>query len=256
MKFHAPALFLIAASALLVSCGSDSPKDTPKTDQPISVQPPPPPFAELGTIVGSVKFVGTAPAPRKIAVNKDQQVCGREKQSEELVVNPQNKGVRWAVVSIQRDKDIDQIVEIRNIESVTLDQKGCRFSPHVLVVRPNTKVKVLNPDGVLHNFRTYSQVNPAINKAQPGFKKEMTVTFDKPESPFRIGCDAHSWMSGWIVVREYPFYAITDANGNFRIENVPAGKRVVSMWHEGKEFGAAGFEVKAGQTVKVDFEMK
>ena len=203
-----------------------------------------------GTIVGEVKFVGTPPAPKVLKVNKDNEACGNEKTSEALVVGPA-KGVQWAVVSVAGAKGPAPKAE----KKPTLDQKGCQFSPHVLLVPAGAEVDIVNPDGVLHNIHTFSKVNPAINKAQPKFKKVMTEKFDKPEI-IKVQCDAHSWMAGWIVVQEHPYYAVTDAEGSFRLTNVPPGKHKIEVWHEtlGKE--TKEVEVKAGAETKLAFELK
>ncbi|MGH7858417.1 MAG: hypothetical protein ACREQY_13920, partial [Candidatus Binatia bacterium] len=74
-----------------------------------------------GTIVGVVEFEGTAPAPKKIPVTKDQQVCGKEKEAEELIVN--DGKIENAVVSIA---DIKSGKELEPT-TVTLDQKGCHY---------------------------------------------------------------------------------------------------------------------------------
>ena len=244
-------LAILFVAVFVVSCGqSEAPKDTSRNDKSIVVEPAPPavPVQGTGTIVGEVKFAGVPPAAKRLAVNKDKEVCGEFKDSEELVVGP-NKGVKWAAVSLKASP-----MDMR-WEGTTLDQEGCRFSPHVRLIPAGSKLIILNPDGVLHNFHTYSEINPVINKAQPKFKKEMEVTFEKPER-FRIGCDAHSWMSGWIVVIDHPFYAVTDENGSFRFEVVPAGKHVLEIWHETLGELVAEVEVKAGETTKVLYEMK
>ena len=111
-----------------------------------------------------------------------------------------------------------------------LDQKGCEFRPDVLVMAPG-EMKILNSDGVLHNIHTFSTANPPINKAQPKFKKEMVEKFEKPEL-IKVQCDAHSWMLGWIYVTENPT-AVTDGNGAFKLENVPAGKHKVEVFAPG-----------------------
>ncbi len=211
---------------------------------------PAPAGAQGGTLVGEVKFAGTPPPPKVTKVNKDNEACGAEKRSEELVVGPA-KGVRWAVVSVAGAKGPAPKAEKKPV----LDQKTCQFSPHVLLVPAGAEVDILNPDGVLHNIHTFSKVNPSINKAQPKFKKVMTEKFEKPEI-VRVQCDAHSWMAGWVVVQEHPYYAVTDAEGSFRITNVPAGKHKIEVWHETLGKQTKEVEVKAGAETKVAFELK
>jgi plastocyanin len=134
-----------------------------------------------------------------------------------------------------------------------LDQKGCEFRPTVVVMAPG-ELKILNSDGVLHNIHTFSTANPSINKAQPKFRKEMVEKFEKPEL-IKVVCDAHSWMLGWIYVTETPA-AVTDGNGAFKLENVPAGKHKVEVVHPVLGKQTKEVEVKAGQETKVAFELK
>src|SRR5688572_8331090 len=120
-----------------------------------------------GTISGSVALEGAAPAPKKIAVTKDQQVCGKEKEQEDVVVKD-GKLVN-AVVSITDIKSGKKL----DTADIVLDQKQCHYTPHVLLVPAGANVKILNSDGILHNIHTYSEKNPPFNMAQPKFKKEI-----------------------------------------------------------------------------------
>jgi plastocyanin len=198
-----------------------------------------------GTIVGEVKVSGAAPPPKTIKVNKDAEVCGAEKKIVEVAVGPGN-GLAEAVVSVADAKGA------KPAKKAVLDQKGCEFRPSVLVMAPG-EVDILNSDGVLHNIHTFSTANSPINKAQPKFKKTMTEKFSKPEA-IKVQCDAHSWMLGWIYVTENPA-AVTDDKGGFKIENVPAGKHKVEVWHPVLGKQSKEVEVKAGQEAKVSFEL-
>jgi len=203
-----------------------------------------------GSIVGEVKFAGTPPAPKVTRVNKDNQACGSEKRSEDLVVGA-NMGIMNSVVSVT---GVAGAPAAKAAKKPVLDQKGCQFSPHVLTVPAGAEMDILNPDGVLHNIHTFSTVNPSINKAQPKFKKVMTEKFQKPEI-IRVQCDAHSWMLGWIVVMGHPYFDVTDDKGGFKIQNVPAGKHKVEVWHETLGKVSREVEVKAGAETKVTFEL-
>ena len=183
-------------------------------------------LAQAGNVVGTVKYAGTAPAPAEVKVTKDQHVCAKDGKIKEDLLVGASKGVQNVVVSVQGVPGAKPPTE-----KATLDQKGCRFNPHVTLVGTDAPFEILNNDGILHNLHTYSTVNPAFNKAQPKFRKVMKQTFSKPET-FRIACDAHNWMAGWIVVTDSPYYAVTDANGKFKLEGVPAGTYTVKFWHE------------------------
>ena len=197
-----------------------------------------------GTIEADVKY-GGAPQVEKLKVNKDTEKCGTEAVIEKVVVGG-NKGLANAVVSVPGAKGATKAKAV-------IDQHGCKFVPHVVVMQPG-ELEIKNSDDILHNIHTYSTANPSINKAQPKFKKTMTEKLEKPEF-VKITCDVHSWMLGWVAV--VPGLAgVTDKDGVTKIENVPAGKQKIEVWHETLGKQEKDVEVKAGQVTKVSFEMK
>jgi len=202
-----------------------------------------------GSISGTVKFKGTAPAPKKLEVSKDKEVCGKTpKVDQSLVVN--NGNLANAVVTITDIKTGKKI----DAKKVTLDQKGCEYQPHVLAFPAGTTVEILNPDGILHNVHSYSKVNSAFNMAQPKFKKTLDVKIDKPEA-IEVKCDVHGWMHGWLVATESPYVAVTDNSGNFKLTDVPAGSYTVEVWHEKLGKNTQKVTVKAKEDAKVSFEV-
>ena len=202
-----------------------------------------------GTISGTVKFKGSAPAPKKLDVNKDKEVCGKTpKVDQSLVVN--NGNIANAVVTIT---DIKKGKKIES-KKITLDQKGCEYHPHVLVFPAGSTVEILNPDGILHNVHSYSKVNSPFNVAQPKFKKTLAQKIEKPEA-IEIKCDVHSWMSGWLVATPNPYFAVTDNSGSFKLTDVPAGSYTVEVWHEKLGKSTQKVTVKAKEDAKVGFEL-
>jgi plastocyanin len=136
-----------------------------------------------------------------------------------------------------------------------MDQKGLVFSPHVMVIEQGTTVEFQNSDNVQHNVFW-----PSIS----GNKKEghNMGTWPKGEKrPFKFDqpgvvpllCNVHPEMNGYIVVSPTPYFAETDASGNYKIENVPDGKYNVVAWHEGMKTQTKSVDV-AG-TGKADFTL-
>ncbi len=199
-----------------------------------------------GTISGRVVLNGDAPAPKMVKVTKDSEKCGAEKPSEELIVSA-DRGIKNAVVSVTSVKGAT------GNKTATIDQKGCVFIPHVAIISPGGSLDILNNDGILHNFHTYSTKNAAINKAQPGFRKKMTESFAQAEI-IKVNCDAHAWMTAWIVVTDNPAVATGDG-GAFKIENVPAGDHTIEVWHETLGKITKKVSVKAGEEAKVTLEL-
>ena len=209
------------------------------------------PVSGGGSISGTVKLQGAAPAAKLVDVTKDKEVCGAhgDLKAEDLVVGA-NNGVANAVVSIVT------IAKGKAIEAATpsLDQNGCKYVPHVLAFPAGSTVKILNSDGILHNIHTYSTKNPSVNLAQPKFKKEVTTKLDQPEN-IKVTCDAHGWMSGYFISQDHPYYAVTDANGGFKLTDVPAGEYELKVWHEKLGEKTTKVTVAAGAEVKSDFEL-
>ena len=203
-----------------------------------------------GTITGVVKFKGAAPAPKKLEVTKDKEVCAKSAKNDPTLIVSGGNLVN-AVVSIT---DIKKGKKMEP-QKVTLDQNGCEYKPHVLAFVAGSTVEVLNPDGILHNVHSYSKVNSPFNMAQPKFKKTLTVKLDKPEV-VSVKCDVHGWMSAWLFAAENPYFSVTDNSGSFKLTDVPAGTYNVEVWHETLGKVSQKVTVKAKEEAKVTFEME
>ncbi|MFQ5851014.1 MAG: carboxypeptidase regulatory-like domain-containing protein [Candidatus Binatia bacterium] len=202
-----------------------------------------------GVISGVVKFEGTAPTPKKLKITKDRKVCGKTAKTDPSLIVSDGRLVN-AVVSIT---DIKKGKKMKPLK-VTLDQNGCEYAPHVLPFPAGSSVVILNPDRILHNVHTYSKRNSPINRAQPKFKKKLTVKFSKPEI-VSVRCDVHGWMSGWFFVAENPYYDVTDDKGSFKLTDVPPGTYTVEVWHETLGKKSQKVTVKPNEKVKITFAM-
>jgi len=200
---------------------------------------PTPRDATAGAIKGTVTLKGTAPELKKLAVTIDQYVCGKEKNPEELVLSPQG-GIRSAVVWL--DKPPAGASAAALAPTATMDQKECVFAPRVVVVPAGGKIDFLNSDRLLHNLHSTPSANPPFNRTQPK-GRTITIPFEKPEI-IRVTCDLHSWMRGWVVVAEHPYYALTDGAGEFELKGLPAGRYTLKVWQE--RLGTVSKEVVVG----------
>ncbi len=207
--------------------------------------------AFAGEIVGKVSYAGTAPKPATIKITKDQAVCGKTSQVESSLLVSAGKGVQNAVVKIADPKDGKKMAAPP--QNATVDQNGCKFNPRVVIVAAGAPVDILNNDGILHNIHTWPKNNKAFNKAQPKFRKKMTETFPEPDV-IRVACDVHSWMTGYIIVAEHPYYGLSDEGGAFKIAGVPAGTYTLEYWHEKLGTQTAKVTVPASGSVTADFE--
>jgi plastocyanin len=206
-----------------------------------------------GTIVGEVKYAGDPPAPEKIDVTKDANICGADPKVSPALVVGANKGIKDVVASlpsIQKGKALG-----KPEKPPVLDQKSCEYHPYAQIIPVNTTLEITNSDDVLHNIKTSGGSKTSFNIAQPKFKRKLTVEFKNPEI-VQVECNVHGWMHAIIVVEDNPYDALTDANGSFKITDVPPGKYTVKVWHS--KLGEQTKEVTVGpkEEVKVAFEMK
>ncbi len=111
-----------------------------------------------------------------------------------------------------------------------VDQRDKMFLPHVLVVTRGTTVRFPNDDTIFHNVFAYFQAKKFDLGMYPrGATK--SITFDKTGLVVLL-CNVHSDMSAYIMVVDTPYYAVTDAQGRFRMPNVPPGTYTLHGWHE------------------------
>lgn len=197
------------------------------------------------SISGTVKLDGHAPAPQRLEVTKDPEVCGaRPLYDQSLVVGPSG-GIANAVVTLA---DISKGEPLVPLKDVKFDQEGCEYIPHVIAFPAGSTIQIINSDGILHSIHTESVINPVVDMAQPGFKKTIEVTIADPEV-IKVGCDAHNWMRGWWYVTANPYYAVTGPDGDYSIENVPPGTYTLEVWQE--KLGVKRQHVTVGQAASV-----
>jgi len=222
----------LAAALVATACGGapEPPRETAATPEPPAAPPAPQAPAQDGggRITGRVLFSGAPRPSRPIQVTKDHAVCGARAHVDESLVLGKDGGVRNAVVSIG---PIPSGAAWPESPTPTLDQNGCWFNPHVLLVPAASSIDVVNSDGILHNIHTYPKRNPPTNQAQPKFKKVLNLTFKEPDT-IQVKCDVHSWMNAWIIVAPHPYYAVTDESGAFTLSGVPPGSYTLTVWHE------------------------
>ena len=109
-------------------------------------------------------------------------------------------------------------------------QKMKTFTPHVLAILAGTAVEFPNFDPIFHNaFSGYSGQVFDVGLYPPGSSR--TVVF-KREGLVRIFCNIHPTMSAVIVVLRTPYFAVSDASGNFAIADVPPGEYRLHVYHE------------------------
>ena len=194
--------------------------------------------ADWGTLTGQFVLDGKAPTPSKVQVTKDQQVCGKfGLVDEKLVVNSDNNGIAGIVVWIylKRGAKAPETAPgyAKNAESdVVVNNKDCRFDPHVVLLRTSQKLVVGNLDPVGHNTKIDAVKNVPVNPIIPAGGQE-TFSFPKEERlPTKVSCSIHPWMTSYVLIKDNPYMAVTDKDGRFAIKDLPTGKWTFQVWQE------------------------
>jgi plastocyanin len=210
---HAPA----------TAAAGDTAGGAPAAAAPVAV-------ADAATVNGLVKFEGASPKMPNLQMGADpfcQSQHPTPAPDEEVMVGP---GGELANV----------IVYVKNAPAspapstpAVLDQRGCKYIPHVTAVQVGQEIQIKNSDATLHNVHAMPAVNSQFNEGQPVQGMVSTKKFDKVEmKPFRIKCDVHGWMKSYMAVLPHGYHSVSQTNGSFSIANLPPGNYTLVAWHE------------------------
>lgn len=241
----------IATAAALASCGGGGGDDGGKPSGGGATSASPrtavyDPAAPSGAARGRVTYTGEPPAAQNVRMAADPY-CDR--------ANPGGK--KLSRVDVGADGGVAGVLVrvsggMREMQYelpagvVLLDQVGCSYVPRVLAVRVGQGLEIRNSDATLHNVHAMPEESKGFNLGMPSQGMTTTRKFSRPEVFVRIKCDVHPWMSAHVAVLDHPFFAVTDAQGRFRIDGLPAGTYELEAVHPHLGSLVRSIEVKAG----------
>jgi len=189
--------------------------------------------ATTGNISGVVTFEGV-PLPNPTIDMSGDPACA-------LAINPKDAS-RAETVLANHGKLQNVFVYVKSgLEAYAtkvpaapaiLDQRGCRYVPHVLGIVAGQTLRVLNSDKTLHNVHPLSANNPQWNDSQMPAGAPKEHVFPKPELLLPITCNQHPWMKMYVNVVRNHFFSVSNAQGKFEISGLPPGEYVVEAVHE------------------------
>ena len=230
--------------------GGDSGSETSTTP----AIPPPPAFdpATAGSVMGMITLEGTPPEPENIRMSSDPTCVERATNTTtEYYVVGDSGGLGNVFIYIKEG------LGARNFpaatDTLTLDQAGCRYMPHVFGIRVGQTLEIVNSDPTLHNIHATPVANDEFNTGQPIEGMRFERTFDTPEVMVPFKCDVHGWMNAYVGVLEHPYFTVTSDDGKFDISSLPPGDYVVEAWHEELGTQTQNITVGEGATAELNF---
>jgi plastocyanin len=247
------AIGLVCALATAAACGSKSePAPAAASAGAKHVDP-----ETTGSVTGKVTFTGTPPKVETIRMAADPAcaAAGGAMTTETAVVAADGS---LANVFVYVKDAFDGYTFDVPTEPVILDQKGCRYIPHVFGVRVGQPVEFLNSDATAHNVHGLPSENTEFNRGEPVQGTRVRQTFTKAEVMIPIKCNLHGWMNAYAGVVTHPYFAVTGADGTFSIPSLPPGTYTVEAWHElyGTQSQKITIAAKGAQTATFTFAAK
>ena len=249
MKIPAWAFALMVVISMSSACGKK--ESTPSGTSGLKPFTPPDPTI-AATVSGVINFSGAPPQARKIDMSQDP-ACGNRPTFDDSVIVENH---RVANVFVFVKEGLSEFRFTPPSAAVTIEQKGCRYQPHVAAALNGQIVKFDNSDQTTHNVHMMPKQLPQWNESQMPSGPSIEKRFDRPEIMIPIQCNQHPWMRMYLNVVANPFYAITGSDGSFEIEGLPPGTYTVAAVHE--KFGEQDMKVTVGpkETRKFDFVFK
>src|SRR3954470_3120614 len=192
------------------------------------------------TLRGQFVYDGTPPEMAPYSVTKEAEICapgGKAPLQETLVVDSGTKGIKNVVVYLRDASRVHESAAAKK-DTIVFDQKECKFLTHVAAVTVGETVSIKNSDPIGHNTNIvgtgFNPTVPASGAVPYPVQKEVSV-------PNQVKCGIHPWMTAYMLQRKDGYFAVTDAQGNFEIPNVPAGEQLVfQVWHESGTAAGSG----------------
>jgi plastocyanin len=213
--------------------------------------------ATAGDVKGVAMLDGAAPKNEAIKMNADP-VCVKANTTpqaqETYMVSADGKNLGNVFVYVK--DGLGNYAYDAPTGSVTIDQMGCRYHPHVFGIRVGQTLEIKNSDPTLHNIHALPMGNKEFNTGQPIQGMITKHTFDNKEVMVPFKCDVHGWMNAYVGVLDHPFFAVTDKDGKFSLKGLPPGTYTIEAWHEKGGRQTAMVTLGAKDTKEANFTFK
>jgi plastocyanin len=136
---------------------------------------------------------------------------------------------------------------------VAIDQRGLKFTPHVVAITVGDAVEFPNGDAVDHNVFTPDNEGYNLGMIKPN--SAGAYTFRQPGVYTQL-CSVHSEMLAYVFVGTTPYQAVVEPNGTFKIEHVPPGTFKLAVWNSHLKAAEQSVTVVEGKSTEANFSLK
>ena len=200
-----------------------------------------------GTLVGRIVYDGEPPAPELLAIPlvRSYYSGGQWRETREIpshreafdagltdqtLLVDKEGGIANAVIWV-RSRNVPAPEKPAELAAAMMEFRDHQLSPHVLVFWNAAPLRFKNNAPEAVNFNLASIHDQANRLVLPGGE----IVFDQRRAqplPSRVTSNVQPWLSAYMMPLSHPYFAVTDEEGRFKIENLPPGEWVFRVWHE------------------------
>src|SRR5262245_42657534 len=185
------------------------------------------------------------PIPDPIFVTE----AGRDREI--IEIDKSTKGLKDAVAWLEDPPQTGE-PSLQPLKPAVMDQQGFFFVPHVIATRAGAEVEFKNSDNANHGIRAVAfEPDNCFNIAKPPGER-YRHRFQAAKFPVSIQCPFHSGMAAWVCIFEHPYFAVTSADGRFRLPPVPPGRYTLAVRHlDGKLYTTRAILLQSGHSANI-----
>lgn len=251
-------LSIIATTMLMFGCSSEKAPEPTETPAATATAPAGTPVdqATVGSVTGKINFTGTKPKLAVIHMDQDPVCVAKHKGPVHVEDGAVNDDGTVPDVFVYVKDGADKYAWPTPTDSVTLDQDGCMYKPHVLGVQVDQTLHVISTDATTHNIHPQPKDNREWNESQAPGAAPLDKKFARAEIMIPVKCNQHPWMKAYIGVVKNPLFAVSGSDGTYTIKGLPPGDYTIEAWTP--TFGTQEQKVSVApkESKTVDFSFK